>query len=98
MFYRFFVLAVILLVVLAMFVFAYANTGEVDIDLLFFNWHTSISLAITAAFAAGWLFGILCASFWAIGLVRERRQLRKALDATRTEVSQLRSLPISDAD
>ena len=98
MLYRLFVLVVTLLVVVAMFVFAYENTTAIDVDYLFFDWSTSVSLAITSAFAAGWLFGIACASFWVLGLVRERRHLKQALRASESEVSNLRSLPMSDAD
>jgi uncharacterized integral membrane protein len=98
MLYRLFVVAFALLVVVAMFVFAYANTGEIVVDYLFFQWRTSVSLAVTSAFAGGWLFGIACASTWVYGLVRERRQLRQALRASESEVSNLRSLPITDAD
>jgi len=98
MLYRLFVVAFALLVVVAMFVFAYANTGKIVVDYLFFQWQTSISLAVTCAFAAGWLFGVACASGWVFGLVRERRQLRQALRASESEVSNLRTLPITDAD
>jgi uncharacterized integral membrane protein len=98
MLYRLFVVAFALLVVVAMFVFAYANTGGIVVDYLFFQWRTSISLAVTSAFAAGWCFGVACASVWVFGLVRERRQLRQALRASESEVSNLRTLPITDAD
>jgi uncharacterized integral membrane protein len=98
MLYRLFVIAVALFVVIAMFAFAYVNTAEVDVDYLFFDWRTSVSLAITTAFAAGWLFGVACASFWALGLARERRNLKQALRASESEVSNLRSLPMTDAD
>ena len=98
MLYRIFVVAVALIVVAGMFVFAYANTAAVNVDYLFFQWQTSVSLAITSAFAAGWLFGVACASFWVFGLARERRQLRQALRFSESEVSNLRNLPISDAD
>lgn len=98
MLYRLFVIAVALLVVVAMFAFAYVNTAEIDVDYLFFGWHTSISLAITTAFAAGWLFGVACAAVWVLGLARERRNLKQALRASESEVSNLRSLPMTDAD
>lgn len=98
MLYRIFIIAVAILVVIAMFVFAYENPGAVDVDYLFFDWQTSVSLAITTAFAAGWLFGVACASFWVLGLARERRNLKHALRASESEVSNLRSLPMTDAD
>jgi hypothetical protein len=46
----------------------------------------------------GWLFGVLCIGFLALKLVNERRVLRRSLKMTESEVSSLRSLPISDAD
>lgn len=98
MLYRLSVIVVTLLVVVAMFVFAYVNTAAIDVDYLFFDWSTSVSLAITSAFAGGWLFGVACAAFWVLGLVRERRHLKQALRASESEVSNLRSLPMSDAD
>ena len=98
MLYRILVIAVALVVVIAMFAFAYANTGTVAVDYLFFEWETRLSLAITTAFAGGWLFGVGCASVWVLGLVRERRHLRQALRVSESEVSNLRSLPMTDAD
>lgn len=98
MLYRILVIAAALVVVIAMFAFAYANTGTIAVDYLFFEWQTSLSLALTTAFAAGWLFGVTCAAVWVLGLVRERRHLRQALRASESEVSNLRSLPMSDAD
>jgi uncharacterized integral membrane protein len=98
MLYRLFVVAVALLVAIAMFGFAYVNTAEVAVDYLFFDWRTSVSLAMTTAFAAGWLFGIACASFWVLGLARERRNLKRALRASESEVFNLRRLPMTDAD
>ncbi len=95
---RIFVIIVALLIVVAMFAFAWANPGEISIDLLFFEWTTHVPAAFTAAFAIGWVFGLLCAGVWMLGLARERRNLKRALRASETEVSSLRSLPMSDAD
>lgn len=87
-----------LLVAVAMFVFTDSNPGTVDIDLVLGTVNSSIPVAFTVAFAAGWIFGLLCTAFLVIRLINERRQLRKSLRLAESEVSTLRSLPISDAD
>lgn len=88
----------IILIVVVMATFTANNTGMIDIDLAFAEVSTSIPLAFTVAFALGWLFGVLCIGFFALKLVNERRVLRRSLRMTESEVSSLRSLPISDAD
>jgi hypothetical protein len=55
-------------------------------------------VAFTVTFIAGWLFGIVCSAAFVIRLINERRQLRRALQLSESEVSSLRSLPLSDAD
>jgi len=88
----------IVLIVIVMATFTANNTGMIDIDLAFAKVNTSIPLAFTVTFAIGWLFGILCIGFYALKLVNERRVLRRSLKITESEVSSLRSLPLSDAD
>jgi len=88
----------IVLIVVIMATFTANNTGMIDIDFAFTEVTTSIPLAFTVAFAVGWLFGVLCIGFFALKLVNERRVLRRSLKMTESEVSSLRSLPISDAD
>ena len=88
----------IVLIVIVMATFTANNTGMIDIDLAFAHVNTSIPLAFTVTFALGWLFGILCLGFFALKLVNERRVLRRSLRITESEVSSLRSLPLSDAD
>jgi uncharacterized membrane protein YciS (DUF1049 family) len=88
----------ILLIVIVMATFTANNTGMIDIDLAFAEVNTSIPLAFTVTFAIGWLFGILCIGFYVLKLVNERRVLRRSLKITESEVSSLRSLPLSDAD
>ncbi len=88
----------IVLIVIVMATFTANNTGMIDIDLAFAQVTTSIPLAFTVAFAIGWLFGVLCIGFFALKLINERRVLRRSLKITESEVSSLRSLPISDAD
>ena len=88
----------IVLIVIVMATFTANNTGMIDIDLAFAEVTTSIPLAFTVAFAAGWLFGILCMGFFALKLINERRLLRRSLRMSESEVSSLRNLPLSDAD
>jgi len=94
--------AVLVLVVIAigvaMFAFTSVNTGSIDVDLLFAEVTTSVPVAFTVAFAVGWLFGLLSLSVWALKLSNERRVLRRALRASESEVSSLRSLPLTNAD
>lgn len=94
--------AVLVLVVIAigiaMFAFTSVNSGTISVDLLFAEVETSIPVAFSVAFAVGWVFGLLCLSVWAIKVVNERRALKRALRASESENSSLRSLPLTDAD
>ena len=80
------------------FVFTSLNTGMVDVNLAFDTVTTTVPFALTATFILGWLFGVLCMGYFALKLINERRQLKRALRLSQTEVSSLRSLPLSDAD
>ena len=82
----------------AMLFFAYVNTGDIEIDLLFGTVNTSIPVAFTVTFALGWLFGLACTGLWAFRMVRDRRSLKRSLKVSETEVSSLRNLPLNDAD
>ena len=95
---RVLLLLVLLIVVVFIAVFTHANTSQIEVDLLIAKVTTTMPLAFIVAFAAGWLFGLLSLSLWGFRLVRERRMLKRALSASETEVSSLRSLPLSDAD
>ncbi|MDH4047679.1 MAG: hypothetical protein OEW68_13200 [Gammaproteobacteria bacterium] len=98
MFKKIGVLLIFLLVLVAMLVFTRLNPGLLKIDLAFAAVETSIPVAFTLTFIAGWAFGILCGAIFVVRLINERRQLRRSLRLSETEVSSLRSLPISDAD
>jgi len=94
-------IAVIVLVVIifaAMLVFTYHNKGTVDVDLILTTVTTSVPVAFTIAFAIGWLFGILCMGAWALRLINDRRNLRRSLRVSESEVTSLRNLPLTDAD
>jgi uncharacterized integral membrane protein len=81
-----------------MVVFSYLNTGDVEINLAFISVTTSISIAFTLTLVVGWLLGVISMGLYALRLVNERRTLRRALRVSESEVSSLRSLPLSDAD
>ena len=91
---------IVLLIVIfgVMVVFSYLNPGEVEVNLAFVSITTSISIAFTVTLVAGWLLGVISMGFYALKLVNERRVLRRALRVSESEVSSLRSLPLSDAD
>ena len=89
---------VILAIVVLVFVFTSANKGEISVDLLFADVPTTKTVAFMVAFAAGWVFGLLCTGWWALKLIRERRVLKRALRASESEVTSLRNLPLTDAD
>ena len=92
------VILVVGVILILMLVFTRLNPGLITVDLAFAAVETSIPLAFTVAFIAGWAFGILCGVLFVLRLINERRQLRRALRMSEAEVSSLRSLPISDAD
>lgn len=88
----------VLIILVFMLAFTSSNPGFVDIDLFFLTVRPSIPLAFSATFVLGWVFGLLCTSVFIIRLVNERRQLRRALRHSESEVSSLRNLPLADAD
>lgn len=87
----------VLVIFLAMLVFARLNPGLIEIDLAFGKVGSSVPLAFAVTFALGWLFGLLCTAVAVMRLVNERRQLRKLLRTSESELSTLRNLPLSDA-
>jgi uncharacterized integral membrane protein len=95
---KFGAILLILIILAVMLVFTSLNPGMVDIDLAFGTVEASIPLAFTVAFAAGWLFGLLCTAAFVMRLVNERRQLKKMLRSNESEISSLRTMPLSDAD
>ena len=91
-------IVLLLLIFGVMIVFSYLNTGEVEVNLAFLSLTTSISIAFTVTLAIGWLLGVLSMGLYALRLATERRSLRRALRISESEVTSLRSLPLSDAD
>ena len=90
--------AIVLVIFVAMLMFTSSNPGFVDLDLFFLTVRPSIPLAFSVTFVIGWVFGLLCTTVFILRLVNERRQLRRALRHSESEVSSLRSLPLADAD
>ena len=91
-------IVLLLLIFGVMIVFSYLNTGQVEVNLAFLSLTTSISIAFTVTLAIGWLLGVLSMGLYALRMASERRTLRRALRISESEVSSLRSLPLSDAD
>ncbi len=95
---RIFWLFLLFLVLLAAVLFAAMNPGVIELDLGLFATRIQKSLALTLAFAAGWIFGLLCLSVVMLRMWLERRKLRSALRLAEAEVHTLRSLPAPHAD
>ena len=91
-------LLVVFLGLLLATVFAALNPGLIWLDLAFTEVEVQKSLALTVAFGAGWLFGLLSAALVLLKSVNERRRLRKSLSLAEAEVKTLRAMPIQDAD
>lgn len=88
----------LLLIFAIMLVFTWMNTDEVEIDLAFATVTQPASVILTVTLVLGWLLGVLSMGVFTLKLVNERRTLRRSLDISRSEVSSLRNLPLSDAD
>jgi uncharacterized membrane protein YciS (DUF1049 family) len=98
MFKKIAVVLIFVVILTAMLLFTRLNPGLITVDLAFAAVETSMPVAFTVAFIAGWAFGVLCAAAFVVRLINERRQLRRSLQLSESEVSSLRSLPLSDAD
>lgn len=79
-------------------VFAALNPGAMALDFAFGTVELQKSVALMAALAVGWLFGLLCAAVSMLRLLAQRRSLRRSLHLAEQEVQALRSLPVRDAD
>ena len=83
---------------IGVFAFSSVNKGELEVDLLFRSWSTTIPMAFSLVFGLGFMFGLACTALWALRLVNERRTLKRSLKVSESEVSSLRNLPLTDAD
>jgi uncharacterized integral membrane protein len=91
--------AIVVIFVLIAAVFAYSNQEPIAIDIGLMRFEgVSLTMALVSAFAAGAVFGALCAGLVLLKSLNERRQLRRELRETRAELSGLRSLPLHDAN
>ena len=92
-------LVVLVIIILAAVIYLTAlNSGEVELDLIFFAGTFGVTQILVGAFVVGTLFGMLCMTAFVFRLINERRTLRRALRMSESEVSSLRNLPLSDAD
>ncbi len=89
---------ILLVVLLLVIVFAALNPGNMELDLAFASFELQKSLALTLMFAAGWVFGLLCAGIVLLRSSAQRRRLRRSVRLAEEEVRALRSLPMQDAD
>jgi uncharacterized integral membrane protein len=92
------ILVLFLVILVTMLIFTRLNSELIEIDLAFGTVASSIPLAFTVTFVMGLLFGLLCTTIFAIRLINERRQLRKSLRLSESEIHSLRNLPLNDAD
>ncbi|MGI9273138.1 MAG: lipopolysaccharide assembly protein LapA domain-containing protein [Woeseiaceae bacterium] len=88
----------ILIILLTILTFTALNSGTVELDLAFFAGSYPVSVVLVVTFVLGTIFGMLCMTAFVFRLINERRTLRRALRMSESEVSSLRSLPLSDAD
>ena len=91
-------LVLVLIILVSMLTFTSLNSGRIDLDLAFFAGTYPVPVVLVATFVLGTVFGMLCMTAFVFRLINERRTLRRALRMSESEVSSLRSLPISDAD
>ena len=98
MFRRIAIVLLVAIIFIATLIFTYHNNGDIRVNLILGEVTTPISLAFIVAFAFGWLFGVITMGLYALRQMNEKRTLRRSLQATETEVSSLRNLPLNDAD
>lgn len=91
-------LLLVLIILLTILTFTALNSGTVELDLAFFAGSYPVSVVLVVTFVLGTIFGMLCMTAFVFRLINERRTLRRALRMSESEVSSLRSLPLSDAD
>lgn len=80
-------------------IFAYKNPSYLSVDLGFRVYNDiSLSLLLISSFVIGWLVGIVFSFIFMARFYMERRLLRKSLRLAEEEISNLRSLPLQDAN
>lgn len=91
-------LLLVLIILLTILTFTALNSGMVELDMAFFAGSYPLSVVLVVTFVVGTIFGMLCMTAFVFRLINERRTLRRALRMSESEVSSLRSLPLTDAD
>ncbi len=71
------------------------NPDAVRFDYYFGNLQLSLALLMVLALAVGTLLGVLTGLFWALGLRRENLRLRRRLELSQQELTNLRTLPVN---
>ncbi len=80
-------------------IISYANPEPISIDIGVMRFdRVSVALALSIAFALGWVLGSGAAGFGALKAVLQRRRLRKDLNSARSRLQQIESQPLKDAD
>jgi len=93
------ILAIVVIFVLIAAVFAYGNQAPIDLDIGFMRLEAiSLTMTLAVTFALGACFGGLIAAGAMLRQFRERRSLRRELRRAETELQNLRSLSLPDAD
>ena len=88
-----------LVLLLLVSIFAYNNSSQLSINLGFKVYdNLSLSFIIICSFIVGWLVGILSALVITARVYIEKRSLKSSLQLVEEELSNLRNLPLKDAD
>lgn len=93
-----FFFSLVFVIFLVAVVFAASNPGVIDVDLIVTRIELQKSLAFILFLAIGWFAGAISAGFLLLGLLADRRKLRRSMRLAETEIASLRSMPVNDAD
>tara|TARA_B100001094_G_scaffold310811_1_gene345834 strand:+ start:1643 stop:1939 length:297 start_codon:yes stop_codon:yes gene_type:complete len=74
------------------------NSELITIDLEIVSFTYSASIIFAVILFAGWLFGILCCSFYILKLLNERRLLRSTIKNKEKIISDSKHKTIKDAN
>jgi|TARA_B110000003_G_scaffold83269_2_gene85106 uncharacterized membrane protein YciS (DUF1049 family) len=74
------------------------NSELITIDLEIVSFTYSASIIFAVILFAGWLFGILCCSFYILKLLNERRLLRSTIKSKEKTISDSKHKTIKDAN
>jgi hypothetical protein len=86
--------AVLLVLMLMMGVFAYSNSGPIDVDIGFMRFErVSMAAAFAIALALGWLLGVLSAGIALWRSAGEKRRLKQDLKFAEAELRTRQTAP-----